>query len=56
MSNIPTIQDIIDYASSLGLVFTVEDAQDVIDTKPNWYLGTETAQEAVDDYLECYGK
>jgi len=53
---VPTIQDIINYASTLGLIFTVEDAQDVIDTKPQWYKGTETAQEAVDDYLEAYGK
>jgi hypothetical protein len=51
----PTIQEIIDYASTLGLVFTVEVAQDVLDTKPEWYIGTETAQEAVDDYIEAYG-
>jgi hypothetical protein len=51
----PTIQEIIDYASTLGLVFTIEDAQDVLDTKPEWYIGTETAQEAVDDYIEAYG-
>jgi len=51
----PTIQSIIDYASTLGLVFTVEDAQDVLNTKPEWYIGTETAQEAVDDYIESFG-
>lgn len=37
-----------------NVIFTDEDAQDVIDTKPEW-IGHETPAEAVADYLEAFG-
>jgi hypothetical protein len=50
-----TLQEIKDYAASIGLTFTDEDAQQVIDTKPEWDNSVETAQEAVDDFIAAYG-
>lgn len=38
-----------------NVIFTDADAQDVIDTKPEW-AGDETPAEAVADYLEAFGK
>jgi hypothetical protein len=38
-----------------NVIFTNQDAQDVIDTKPDW-IGQETVLEAVSDYLEAFGK
>lgn len=38
-----------------NVIFTDADAQDVIDTKPEW-MGEETVCEAVADYLEAFGK
>jgi hypothetical protein len=49
------LNEIIKEAKKLGYAFTLEDAQDVIDTKPSWYHGEETAEEAVIDYIEAYG-
>lgn len=49
------IKIIIDEAYKLGYTFTEEDAQDVIDTKPEWYHGEETEAEAVEDYINAYG-
>jgi hypothetical protein len=50
-----TLQEIKDYAASIGLVFTDRDAQLVIDTKPDWCDIEETVQEAVDDFISAYG-
>jgi hypothetical protein len=50
-----TLQEIKDYAASIGITFTDEDAQQVIDTKPEWDNSVETAQEAVDDFIAAYG-
>jgi hypothetical protein len=38
-----------------NVIFTDKDAQDVIDTKPEW-IGEETAADAVADYLDAFGK
>jgi len=38
-----------------GYIFTLKDAQDVIDTKPTWYDVEETEAEAVADYLDAFG-
>lgn len=48
--------NIIDEAEKLGYNFTLEDAQDVLDTKPSWYHGVETEAEAVADYIDAYGE
>lgn len=48
------LQEIKDYASTLDLVFSDEDAQDVLDTQSIWY-GSETVKEAVDDYINAFG-
>jgi len=50
-----TLQEIKDYASTLSLVFSDEDAQDVLDTKPLWYTDHETVKDAVDDYINAFG-
>jgi hypothetical protein len=50
-----TLQEIKDYAASIGLVFTDRDAQLVIDTKPDWCDIEETVQEAVNDFISAYG-
>ena len=47
--------NIIDEAAKLGYTFSLADAQDVLDTKPEWYLGKETEAEAVADYIDAYG-
>jgi hypothetical protein len=49
-----TLKEIIECAYQLGYNFTEADAQDVIDTKPEW-AGAETPAEAVADYLEAFG-
>ena len=46
---------IIEEAQKLGYTFTIEDAQDVIDTKPNWFYDVETEAEAVQDYIDAFG-
>ena len=50
------LNKIIDEAYKLGYNFTLEDAQDVIDTKPTWYHGVETEAEAVADYIDAFGE
>ena len=49
-----TLLDIIDEAKNYNVEFTLEDAQDVLDTKPNWYHGKESIQEAVADYIDAF--
>lgn len=49
------LDKIIVEARKLGYDFTLEDAQDVIDTKPSWYHGVETEAEAVADYIDAFG-
>jgi len=49
------LQKIIKEADKLGYEFTLEDAQDVIDTKPNWFYDVETESEAVADYIDAFG-
>lgn len=51
----PTIKSIIDYAATIGLCFTEEDAQDALDCKPTWFAQPETTQQIVEDYLSAYG-
>jgi hypothetical protein len=49
------IQKIIEEAEKLGLEFTEEDAQDVIDTKPSWAKFDETeAEEAKELASDIY--
>jgi hypothetical protein len=48
------LNEIIKEGRKLGYAFTLEDAQDVIDTKPSWYTGEETVREAVEDYIEAF--
>lgn len=55
MSKQLDLNKIIAEAKKLGREFTLEDAQDVIDTKPNWYHGEETEAEAVADYIDAFG-
>jgi hypothetical protein len=50
------LNKIIDEAYKLGYTFTLEDAQDVIDTKPSWYHGVETEASAVADYIDAFGE
>jgi hypothetical protein len=50
-----TVQDIKTYAESLGYSFSDEDAQDVIDSRPSWFTGQETVEQAVQDYLDAFG-
>lgn len=50
------IQKIIEEAEKLGLEFTEEDAQDVIDTKPSWAEFDETEAEALEDYINAFGR
>ena len=51
------LNKIIEEARKLGREFTLEDAQDVIDTKPNWFydVETEAEAEAVQDYIDAFG-
>ena len=49
------LHKIIEEANKLGYTFTLEDAQDVIDTKPNWFRETETEASAVQDYINAFG-
>jgi hypothetical protein len=49
------LQKIVEEAGKLGYQFTLEDAQDVIDTKPNWFYDVETEAEAVQDYIDAFG-
>jgi precorrin-4 methylase len=46
---------IIAAAAALGYEFTIEDAQNVIDTKPQWFTDEETEAEAVADYIDAFG-
>lgn len=48
------LQKIIIEAGKLGYTFTLEDAQDVIDTKPSWAKWEETEEEAVQDYIDAF--
>lgn len=50
-----SIQKIIQEAALLGYTFSVEDAQCVIDSKPDWDKTTETEAEAVADFINAYG-
>ena len=49
------LQKIIEEAGKLGYQFTLGDAQDVIDTKPNWFYSVETEAKAVQDYIDAFG-
>jgi hypothetical protein len=49
------LHKIIEEAGKLGYQFTLRDAQDVIDTKPNWFYDVETEAEAVQDYIDAFG-
>jgi hypothetical protein len=49
------LQKIVEEAKKLGYEFTLEDAQDVIDTKPSWFDSKETEKEAVQDYIDAFG-
>jgi hypothetical protein len=48
------LNKIIAEAYKLGYTFTLEDAQDVIDTKPSWAKWEETEAEAVEDYCRAF--
>ena len=50
-----TLLNIIEEAKNYNMVFTLADAQDVLNTKPEWYHGEETVEEAVADYIDAYG-
>jgi hypothetical protein len=50
-----TPNEIIKVAYALGYTFTLEDAQDVIDSRPSWSTTNETPLEAVQDYLNAFG-
>lgn len=49
------LNKIIEEAEKLGYTFTLEDAQDVINTKPPGCTKVETEAEAVADYIDAYG-
>jgi hypothetical protein len=49
------LDKIIEEAKKLGYVFNIEDAQDVIDTKPSWFTEDETEADAVADYIDAFG-
>ena len=49
------LNKIIDEAEKLGYTFTLEDAQNVIDTKPVGCNKVETEASAVADYIDAYG-
>ena len=49
------LHKIIEEANKLGYTFTIEDAQDVIDTKPLWFTEDETEAQAVADYIDAFG-
>ena len=49
------LQKIIVEAGKLGYEFTLEDAQDVINTKPFWFNEDETEAQAVADYIDAFG-
>jgi hypothetical protein len=49
------LNKIIEEAEKLGYNFTLEDAQDVIDTKPPGCTKVETEASAVADYIDAYG-
>lgn len=49
------LDKIIEEAKKLGYTFTIEDAQDVIDTKPSWFTEHETEADAVADYIDAFG-
>jgi hypothetical protein len=49
------LHKIIEEAGKMGYRFTLKDAQDVIDTKPNWFYDAETEAEAVQDYIDAFG-
>lgn len=50
-----TPNEIIEVAYGLGYTFTLEDAQDVIDSRPLWSTTNESPLEAVQDYLNAFG-
>ena len=47
--------DIIEEAKNYNMEFSLKDAQDVLNTKPSWYHGKETVEEAVADYIDAFG-
>jgi len=49
------LNKIIKEAGKLSYEFTLEDAQDVLDTKPLWFTEKETEAQAVADYIDAYG-
>ena len=49
------LNKIIVEASKLGYTFSLKDAQDVIDSKPSWYMFEETEKQAIADYIDAYG-
>ena len=49
------LNKIIAEAQKLGYEFTLEDAQNVIDTKPKWADWNETEADAVADYINAFG-
>jgi hypothetical protein len=49
------LDKIIEEAQKLGYTFTMEEAQDVIDTKPSWFTEDETEADAVADYIDAFG-
>lgn len=49
------LKKIVEEAAKMGYEFTIEDAQDVIDTKPSWFDDEETEASAVADYIDAYG-
>ena len=49
------LNKIIEEARKLGREFTLEDAQDVIDTKPSWAKWEETEADAAADYIDAFG-
>ena len=49
------LHKIIEEANKLGYTFTIEDAQDVIDTKPLWFTEDETEAQAVAYYIDAFG-
>jgi DNA phosphorothioation-dependent restriction protein DptG len=49
------LQKIIEEAAKRGYTFDLQDAQDVIDTKPLWFTDDETEAQAVADYIDAFG-
>ena len=49
------ISKIIEEAKKRGYDFALDDAQDVINTKPTWFNEEETEAQAVADYIDAFG-